>query len=205
MVALTFDDGPNLTYTPQVLDKLEQYGAKGTFFVVGSHLNEKSKPLLQRMADAGHDIGMHGLNHTAMTRFSAAKNTDRFEQMRQKISEQIEGGYDTHLLRPPYGSQNKNVLKACAAAGVACIRWSVDTRDWSNKNANTIFRIVQRDTKNGAIILFHDRLESTVASLDKVIPWLQEQGYALVTVTELLESAGPIVYGQDYRYKKISE
>ena len=70
MVALTFDDGPNLEFTPQVLDLLEAYDVEGTFFVVGYHLTEESKPILQRMADLGCDIGMHGLNHTKMTSHS---------------------------------------------------------------------------------------------------------------------------------------
>ncbi len=204
MVALTFDDGPNLSYTPQVLDLLEEYGVKGTFFVVGSNLSDKTKPLLQRMVDLGCEIGMHGTKHENMTKVSYATNVKRFKEMREKISGQIEGGYETHLLRPPYGSVNKSVKKACKEAEVACIRWSVDTRDWSNKNAKTIFKIVKNDTKNGSIILFHDRLKSTVAALKDVIPWLKEQGYDLVTVTELLESGGvPIEYGKDYRYKEI--
>ena len=204
MVALTFDDGPNRTYTPEVLDLLEKYGVKGTFFVVGSNLSEATKPLLQRMVDLGCEIGMHGTKHENMTKVSYATNVKRFKEMRERISAQIEGGYDTHLLRPPYGSVNKSVKKACREAEVACIRWSVDTRDWSNKNAKTIVKIVKNDTTNGSIILFHDRLKSTVAALKDVIPWLIEQGYDLVTVTELLESGGePIEYGKDYRCKKI--
>ncbi len=202
MIALTFDDGPNLEYTPQVLDLLEEYGIKGTFFVIGSNLSERTRPILQRMADMGCDIGMHGLTHTDMTRFSAATNASRFEKMRKLISDQIEGGYDTHLLRPPFGSLNKVVRRACKAAQVASIRWSVDTLDWSNKNPATIMKYVQKGAQNGRIILFHDRLGTTVTALEQVIPWLLEEGYDLVTVTELIESSGePIVYGEDYQRK----
>ena len=200
MVALTFDDGPNPDYTGLVLDVLAKYGAKGTFFVVGTRLNEASKPLMQRMADEGHEIGVHGLEHTKLTQYSTSKNVTRFEQMKTKISDQIEGGYTTHIMRPPYGTISSSVLKACGKAELACIRWTVDTLDWSNKNAAKIIKNVQDEVKDRYIILFHDRLDATVEALDVVIPWLQEQGYDLVTVTELLESSGGMEYGKDYRY-----
>ena len=121
--------------------------------------------------------------------------------MREKISEQITGGYDTHLLRPPYGATSKSVRKACKTAEVASIRWSVDTLDWKTRNANKIIKTVKDEVKNGSIVLFHDRLDATVEALKELIPWLIDQGYDIVTVTELLESAGPIVYGEDYRFK----
>ena len=201
MVALTFDDGPT-EYTSQVLDLLERYDAKGTFFVIGSSLSEKTRPILQRMADLGCDIGMHDLTHANLTRFSASANAKRIERMRALIWAQIEGGYDARLLRPPYGYLNKAVRQACKAGSVACVRWSVDTRDWSNKNPKTILKIVKSETKDGTILLFHDRLPTTVTALETVIPWLREQGYDLVTVTELIESSGqPIEYGKDYRRK----
>ena len=201
MVALTFDDGPT-EYTAQVLDLLEQYDARGTFFVIGSSLSEKTRSVLQRMADMGCEIGMHDLNHANLTKLSAAANTRRIERMRTLISDQIEGGYEVRLLRPPYGYLNKAVRQACKAGNVASIRWSVDTRDWSNKKPKTILKIVKSETRDGAIILFHDRLDTTVTALRDVIPWLQEQGYDLVTVTELIESSGqPLEYGKDYRRK----
>jgi len=201
MVALTFDDGPT-EYTSEVLDLLEQYGAKGTFFVIGSRLNGNTRPILQRMVDLGCDIGMHDLTHTDLTKLSTAANTRRIQRMRALISAQVDGGYDTHLLRPPYGNLNKAVRRACAAESVACIRWSVDTRDWSNKSPKTILKTVKKEAKDGAIILFHDRLPTTVTALETVIPYLQEQGYDLVTVTELIESSGQaLAYGRDYHRK----
>jgi peptidoglycan/xylan/chitin deacetylase (PgdA/CDA1 family) len=86
-------------------------------------------------------------------------------------------------------------------AELACILWSIDTRDWSNRNKKTIVKIVKKEVKNGSIILFHDRISATLEAIDELIPWLQEQGYDLVTVTELLESAAPIEYGKSYRQK----
>ena len=199
MVALTFDDGPT-KHTTRVLDLLAEHDARGTFFVIGSKLNDDTRPILQRMADLGCDIGMHGLTHTDMTRFSAAANTKRIQRMRRLISDQIDGGYEAHLLRPPFGNLNQDVRRACRICNVACIRWSVDTRDWSNKDPERILSTVKRETRDGAILLFHDRLDTTVAALQKVIPYLQAQGYELVTVTELIESSGQSIRsGEDYR------
>lgn len=201
MIALTFDDGPT-EYTPQVLDLLERHGAKGTFFVIGQNLSEGTRPVLQRMADMGCNIGMHDLTHTDLTKLSAAANVKRIREMQALVSAQIDGGYETHLLRPPFGSLNKTVRRALRTAGAASIRWSVDTRDWSNKNPKTILKIVKAETRDGAILLFHDRLPTTVAALEEAIPWLQEQGYDLVTVTELIESSGQSIrYGEDYQRK----
>ena len=199
MVALTFDDGPT-EYTAQVLDLLERYGAKGSFFVIGRNLNEQTRPILQRMVDMGCDIGMHDLTHTDLTRLSTAANTARIERMRSLISAQIDGGYDPHLLRPPFGKLNKAVRRACKAGNVASVRWCVDTRDWSSKDPKAIMKIVRAEAADGAIILFHDRLPTTVAALEEAIPWLQAQGYDLVTVTKLIESSGhSIRYGEDYQ------
>ena len=181
---------------------MERYEAKGTFFVIGSSLSDKTRPILQRMADMGCDIGSHDLTHADLTRFSASTNLKRIEKMRARISAQIEGGYDVRLLRPPYGYVNKALRRACQEGQVACVRWSVDTRDWSNKSPKTILKIVKREAKDGAILLFHDRLPTTVTALESVIPYLKEQGFDLVTVTELIESGGqPLQYGADYRKK----
>ena len=107
---------------------------------------------------------------------------------------------DLELEAPP--QTGKAVRRACKAGNVACIRWSVDTRDWSNKSPKTILKIVKAETRDGAILLFHDRLPTTVAALEEAIPWLQEQGYDLVTVTELIESSGQSIrYGEDYQRK----
>lgn len=204
MVALTFDDGPNEKYTMKFLDVLEKYGVPGTFFVVGHNLDQAdAEQILKRMYALGCEIGIHGLTHDKMTKFSIQKNEQRFAQMKQKISDLVGDGYVPHLMRPPYGTVSKNVLKAAKNEELACVRWSVDTLDWSNHSKSKIIKTVKKEVKNGSIILFHDRLEASLQAIDELIPWLLEQGYDIVTVTDLLESAGPIEYGKDYRYKKI--
>ena len=204
MVALTFDDGPNLTLTIPVLEKLEQYHVKATFYVLGSAINDKSGPMLQMMVDGGHEIGVHGLNHDKMTQFSSTKNAKRLRSTCEEISGWIEGGYQPRSMRPPGGSTNSSVTRGAKEAGLAVIKWSVDTYDWKTQNVRKIMDVVKKQTKNGSIILCHDHHKPTLDALDEMIPWLLEQGYELVTVSELLESTGqPMEPGRVYFKKDV--
>ena len=206
MVALTFDDGPNLTLTVPVLEKLEQYHVKATFFVLGSAINDKNGYMLQMMVDGGHEIGVHGLNHDKMTQFSGRRNAERLLKTCEEISGWIEGGYQPRTMRPPGGSTNGHVTSGAKQAGLAVIRWSVDTYDWKTQNEKKIMDVVKKETKNGSIILCHDHHKPTLNVLDEMIPWLLEQGYELVTVSELLESAGtPLEPGKVYFCKEIND
>ncbi len=202
MVALTFDDGPNLTLTVPVLEKLEQYHVKATFFLLASAINDKNGYMLQMMIDGGHEIGVHGLTHERMTRFSAGKNTKRLNSAAAEISSWIEGGYQPVVMRPPGGSKDGKVTLGAKNAGMAVILWDVDTLDWKTKNVQKIMDVVKKRTKNGSIILCHDHHKPTLDSLDVMIPWLLEQGYELVTVSELLNTIpGGMQPGTVYRCK----
>lgn len=206
MVALTFDDGPNLTLTIPVLEKLEQYHVKATFFLLASAINDTSGPMLQMMIDGGHEIGVHGLTHERMTNFSASKNTKRLNSAAAEISGWIEGGYQPVVMRPPGGNRDGKVTLGAKNAGMAVILWDVDTLDWKTQNVEKIMDVVKKRTKNGSIILCHDHHKPTLDSLDVMIPWLLEQGYELVTVSELLNSQpGGMVPGTVYKCKNTGD
>ena len=206
MVALTFDDGPNLTLTNPVLDKLEQYHVRATFYVLASAINDESGPMLQRMVDQNCEIGVHGLTHELMTNFSSGQNAARLLKACDAISSRIEGGYRPKTMRPPGGSYNSKVSRGAKEAGLAVIIWSVDTVDWYTQNVGKIMEVVKKKTKDGAIILCHDHHKPTLDALDEMIPWLLEQGYDLVTVSELLESTGtPLEPGKVYFRKEIGD
>ena len=204
-MALTFDDGPREIGTPGILDLLEANGVRGTFFVLGTSINENTAPLLQRMADLGCEIGIHGLDHSTMSNLSYDSQLKRLDEMKQIISGHSEGGYELRLMRPPGGGKDKNVEKAAIAAGVSIILWSVDTRDWESGDPNAILRICRNNIKNGSIILFHDKLKCSEMALKELIPWLKDHGYEMVTVSELLESRGePLEPGVVYRCKQMN-
>ena len=117
----------------------------------------------------------------------------------------VEGGYQPRTMRPPGGSTNGHVTSGAKQAGLAVIRWSVDTYDWKTQNVKKIMDVVKKETKNGSIILCHDHHKPTLDALDEMIPWLLEQGYDLVTVSELLESSGtPLEPGKVYFRKEIN-
>ncbi len=206
MVALTFDDGPNFHYTTYFLDVIEKYDVRVTFFLLGSAINDETGVLLQRMVDQGCELGVHGLNHDRMVYFNSHKNYVRLNATKKEISGWIEGGYESHLMRPPGGMQNEDVRSGARQAEMAVVKWSVDSADWKTRNKTEILKVCYEKIQDGSIVLFHDRLQSTLDAIDELIPWLLEQGYELVTVSELLESTGnPIRYGKLYYSRKDAE
>ena len=190
MVALTFDDGPREMGTADILDMLEENGARATFFVLGTSINDETAPLLQRMVDLGCEIGIHGLDHSTMSRLGYENQVNRLNEMKTIISERIKGGYELHIMRPPGGAKDKVVEKAAKKAGLAVILWSVDTADWQSGDPEAMLRICRSKIKNGSIVLFHDKLRASGMAVRRLLPWLKEQGYEIVTVSELLTSRG---------------
>lgn len=182
MVALTFDDGPS-KHTERLLDIFATYGGKGTFFVVGNLLDGRAQTI-QRMASEGHEIAGHSWNHRQLTKLSVGELTDQIMTTRAKIYEIT--GIDSTLIRPPYGSYNSETKSVCANLGIIMANWSLDTLDWKYKDANRIHNTIMKEVKAGDIILCHDLHGTTVDAMERVIPDLIEQGYQLVTVSELL-------------------
>lgn len=182
MVALTFDDGPS-KHTAHLLDIFATYGGKGTFFVVGNLIDNRVDTV-KRMADEGHEVAGHSWSHRQLTKLTPSELTDQIMTTRAKIFEVT--GVDSTVIRPPYGAFNSDVKEVCANLGIVMVNWSLDTLDWKNKNADMVYKAIMEDVKDGAIILCHDLHGTTVEAMERVIPDLIEQGYQLVTVSELL-------------------
>ena len=189
MLALTFDDGPS-AHTERLLDAFAAHGGKGTFYVVGNMVDNRPNAL-RRMAAEGHEIGGHSWNHRQLTKLSREDLTDQIMSTRAKIYEVA--GVDSTTMRPPYGSYNDLVKEITGQLGIAMINWSVDTLDWKYKDADTVYKAVMDQAKNGAIILCHDLHKTTVDAMERAIPALIAEGYQLVTVSELLSSSGKTV------------
>lgn len=184
MVALTFDDGPGV-YTDQILDLLKQYHAKATFFMIGEQVSEFASAV-RREHELGMEQGNHSWDHKTLTHLTP-------EQIAAEISRTSDvirsvTGANPTLFRPPGGGYNNSVM--ANSQNLPMILWSIDTLDWSHKNAQTSYDIVMSSVKDGDIILMHEIYEQSYAAAQMLIPALQAQGFRLVTVSELAHARG---------------
>lgn len=198
MIALTFDDGPG-KHTERLLGLLEQYQAKATFFMVGENV-PNYPDAIKKMKELGCEYGNHTYSHKDLTKINAEKIKTQIDKTDKALEKII--GEKTTLIRPPYGAVNKTLRKNVDRP---LIFWSMDTLDWKYKDAKRTTRYVMKRVEDGEIILFHDIHETTVDAMETLIPKLIEQGYQLVTVSELAQARGSgMNQGQKYFefYKK---
>lgn len=179
VVALTFDDGPNPDTTRKILDTLEKYQAKATFFMLGSRVSFYPE-IVQEMKAAGHELGNHTWNHSDLTKASAEKIALEINNT-SNIIEKASDSKPT-VFRPPYGAVNKKVR---SQTSLPVVLWDVDTLDWKYRDANHLLKSVKQYVKDGSIILMHDIHASTAEGLDAVLAYLQGEGYSFVTVSEI--------------------
>ena len=182
VVALTFDDGPNPATTNQALDTLSKYGIKATFFVLGKNVSGNEE-ILKRMKADGHVIGNHSWSHPVLSKLSLDEAKKQITDTEDALTKVL--GSSSKLMRPPYGAITDDIRNSL---DLSFIMWDVDSLDWKSKNEASILTEIQRQVKNGSIILMHDIHVETVNALPKVIDYLKEQGYEFVTVPEMLHS-----------------
>jgi peptidoglycan/xylan/chitin deacetylase (PgdA/CDA1 family) len=190
-VALTFDDGPSPIYTPQILALLKQYGAHGTFFVLGEKV-EENPGLVQAELKDGNEVGNHSFSHPRMTGEDQASRERELE--RTAVNLDLAGcPKASRLFRPPYSAWDDRLKSYIAHTGRHMVMWSLDSGDWQGLAAPAIIQNVLGRVKNGAIIIFHDSDEKgrvdrlpTVEALKTILPALQAQGYRMLTVSELV-------------------
>lgn len=183
MVALTFDDGPNHN-TSLVLDILEKYGVKATFFLLGCNISGNEK-VIARMKEMDMEIGNHMYSHKLITRLNDEKVKEELKKVDDLVFDIVEE-YPT-LIRPSYGTYNRHAKELVDRP---IITWNVDTMDWKYHSSKRIANRVMKDVRDGSIVLMHDIYRATANSLDKFIPKLLDEGYQLVTVSELLYYKG---------------
>ena len=176
-VYLTFDDGPIPEVTPKVLAILDRYGVKATFFMVGENI-DKHPDVFEQVIKAGHAIGNHTYNHVKGWKYSTADyiaNVQKFPK-------------ETKLFRPPYGRTWLWQRMAVKRLGYEIYLWDVLTRDYNpRRTPEAMLKQIQRQTRPGSIINFHDSVKSNermLATLPKAIEWLLAQGYELKTLDE---------------------
>ncbi|MGD8190862.1 polysaccharide deacetylase family protein [Brevibacillus ginsengisoli] len=188
VIALTFDDGPDPTYTPLILETLHKNGVPATFFVLGSQVDKFPK-IIRWVKKAGHEIGSHGYYHHDLHRLTEQEIYDDIKRAEKSIWRQT--GILPQYYRPPGGVVTHDVTNAVQASGYDLVHWSVDPRDWSlRRTAAVIAESVKSHTRSGDILLFHDgglNQRQTIKALQELITDLKSRGYKFVTVSKLLE------------------
>ena len=179
-IAITFDDGPT-RHTRLVLDLLDKYNAKATFFLLGLQV-EKYPDVVLEIANRGHEIGNHSYNHKRFTAISTSDVLFQINHTNQLIAEII--GRSPNLLRPPYGIADNRIK---SLTNMQFVNWNIDSLDWKTRNTRKIIHQVISTTKNNGIILMHDLYPATIDALEPLLINLQDQGYEFVSVSKLTD------------------
>ncbi len=184
MVALTFDDGPG-SGTEQILSVLQQYNAKATFFELGECVNNYPE-LTKKVKEAGMQVGSHSYDHPDLATLSNEAVAEQFSKTESAL--QNAAGITPTICRVPYGSVSESLQ---SITPYPIILWDIDTLDWSSRDADTICSLVKSSTvTDGDILLFHDIYTSTADAIETLVPYLQDQGFQLVTIDQMFAAKG---------------
>lgn len=184
-IALTFDDGPHPEYTLEVLDILERFNAKATFFCIGKNA-EQYPNILKAIIEKGHDIGNHSYTHDTWIDFSSSNTWQEEIQKTDNIIENITGE-KPQLFRPPYGVTTPQLANAIKQTRHRVIGWNNRSFDTALKNKSLILKRVIKRICPGGIILFHDTQKNTLVILEHLLQHLKQHNYNAVTITELFD------------------
>jgi peptidoglycan/xylan/chitin deacetylase (PgdA/CDA1 family) len=186
VVALTFDTAFGDTdCTAQLLSVLKDEGAPATFFVMGLWAQQYPAEVTA-MAQSGAEIASHSMMHTKYVELTETEMLADASDAAELLFDMT--GYDTEILRLPYGSFDDQTIMALQAQGYVPLKWSLDSKDWAGGSADQIVKTVLNSVESGDIIMFQNNVPATVEALPAIIAGLKEQGFTLVTVSNLLLS-----------------
>ncbi len=196
-VALTFDDGPS-SFTEEIIDLLQKYNYNATFFVLGNKLNLNYKDILKKSIKNGNEIGVHGYSHRSFTKMRQATMEEEITKTKKYIKNLT--GYESTLVRPPYGNITKTIKNYNLGP---YILWNNDTLDWKLRDANKISSRLINSIEDKSIILMHDTYLTTFKALEIILPYLKENNYVVTTVSKIYELNGiTLENNKSYRYIK---
>lgn len=185
-VALTFDAGGEVPPASTILSILNKRGVHATWFFTGNWA-EQNPDIVRNVAHSGYEIGNHTVTHPDLTTLSDTQVCHELTQA-EKIISGIAGRTTRPYFRPPFGARNQHVRQLAANLGYRTVYWTIDTLDWQTQStSDSIIQRITSQLTNGAIILMHAGSSSEAQTLDKVITLLQQKGYQLVTLTEIVQ------------------
>jgi len=187
-IALTFDDGPS-EYTLRILDTLEKYNARASFFVVGSKV-EAHEATIKRAVDKKHEIISHSWSHCEnpnLSQLSADEIKKELLDTHAAIERVV--GFSPDMFRPPYGDVSDTLKDVAAELGLSIILWKVDSWDWRSLNADMVYDEIFSNICDNAVILCHDVHATTADAMERVVPDLLAK-YEMVTISEMMQQDG---------------
>lgn len=184
-VALTFDADVGSESTRTILKILEKYNVKAAFFLTGNWVAAHPEEV-KLIAAQGHDIGNHSQSHRNMTELTKEEIQQEIQAVYNAVRELT--GKEINLFRAPYGAYDKKLIETVKMSGCMPIQWDVNSQDWKNYGVDSILQMVTENEHlgNGSIILMHNGADYTALALESVITTLQNQGYELVPVSQLI-------------------
>lgn len=185
MLSISFDAAWGNEDTQQLIDILEDYQVKATFFVVGDWV-DKYPESVKALHEAGHEVMNHSNSHAHMNTLSSAEIVADVNACNDKI-EAVTGVRPT-LIRPPYGEYNDTVIASIRSIGMEPIQWDVDSLDWKELSAPEITKRVTSRVQPGSIVLFHNAALHTPEALPGILEQLLREGYTFVPISQLILS-----------------
>lgn len=175
LIALTFDDGPNDVYTPQLLDVLAKHDVKATFFVMGAYVDEYPE-VARRIVEEGHIIANHTYSHPDLSTSTDEEVLLQFEWAQESIEDAT--GIIPDMYRLPFGAGGKRVIDLMS--DMTSILWNIDSYDWESGDVDVIYETIMNQLQHHSLLLMHDTHQATPDTIDRLIPILKEQGYSFV-------------------------
>lgn len=198
-IAISFDCAWGNAHTKAILDILDQYDVKTTFFMVKFWAEKFPEDVLE-IYNRGHEIGNHSSTHPNMANLSVEDMTRELlgaEEVIEKIT-----GQKTVVFRPPFGAYNNSLIETCETNGYYVIQWDVDSLDWKDITTEQIVDRVTRNVKPGSIVLFHNNAEHVEDYLPGILGKLKADGYEIVPVSQLIIKEN---YHMDHAGKQVAD
>ena len=198
VIALTFDAAWGADKTQGILDVMEQYGAKGTFFLVGFWIDKYEKET-KAIAEAGFDNGNHSRNHLNMPKLSENEIKNEIEYVNDRVFDLT--GKKPKYFRAPFGDYSNKLMTSLEELNMVGVQWSIDSLDWKGLSAKQIYERVVPKAKSGDIVLFHNNSDHVIDALPLVLSALKGQGFEFVTLSQLVHTEGYTIDSNGIQHK----